>query len=211
MDNRTRLNSKDIPRTYSGLYGQGGPIDPSSGDVPDLLPFELTRNRNADWLDTGTSFLLVTYLGAIAAFQLAAMAAVPYVPFMSGVVDRVGIGASWTLTNVTHGVITYVYLHWIKGSPNFYEQGEMNAMTTWEQIESSPNRARENQKRVIIIVPALLCHAACQFAMYDKGMCLINVIVWVVVTLGKMGFMCGVRILGINRTPGIDDDNRKRR
>ena len=51
---RARINSRDIPRSYSGLYGQGG---------DDLLPFELARNWHTDWLENGGLLLLGTYLG----------------------------------------------------------------------------------------------------------------------------------------------------
>lgn len=197
---RTRLNSKEIPRTYSGLYGQGGPHthDPSGNVTPDLLPFELSRNRNTDWIDTGMPFLLITYLLVLFAFEAAICALVPF-------------RTSWTITNVAHGLVTYVYFHWIKGSPNFYEQGEMNAMTFWEQLGASPEKSRENQKRALMVIPTVLCHAACHFALYERTMCAVNLAVWAWCVVAKFDFMSGVRILGINNTTGIDDDSRKSR
>jgi len=187
--NRPRINShpSDIPRTYSGLYGTGG----SSGD---LLPFELTRNRNTDWIDTATPILLLTYLLVIFAFEAAILSLVSW--------ER-----SWTVSNVTHGFITMMYLHWIKGSPNYYEQGEMNGMTTWEQIISDPHAPRRNQKTALFVVPTLLCYAACQFCDYDKVLCGINVVVWAICVVAKLERMNGVRIFGINKTVGVDDDD----
>uniref|UniRef100_A0A7S4JZS7 ORM1-like protein 3 n=2 Tax=Odontella aurita TaxID=265563 RepID=A0A7S4JZS7_9STRA len=195
---RSRHGSSDIPRTYSGLYGQGGPnsTDQSGNVTPDLLPFELSRNRNTDWIDTGTPFLLVTYLLLVFAGEAAMCAIVPF-------------RTSWTVSNVVHGLVTYVYLHWIKGSPNFYEQGEMNAMTFWEQLSSSPEKIRENQKRFLMVIPTVLCHAACHFARYERRLCAINVAVWLLCVVAKLDCMSGVRIMGINSTTGIDDDSRK--
>lgn len=178
---RPRMNSKDIPRTYSGLYG----------DESDLLPFELSRNRNTDWM-AGGWWLLCTYVGIILVGELVFMAFLPFT-------------ISWTAAHVTHFVVTLVYLHWIKGSPNFYEQGEMNAMTLWEQLESKPC-GDGGVKRVLMIVPTLTCYAACHFSLYDAKLCILNSILWIICMLAKMPFMNGVRILGINRTTGIDDD-----
>lgn len=182
---RPRMNSKDIPRTYSGLYGDGS----------DLLPFELSRNRNTDWMSDW--WLLWTYLSIIAVGELLFMAIFP--PHYS-----------WTIGHALHFVVTLVYLHWIKGSPNFYEQGEMNAMTLWEQLVSTPNSRYATTRRVLLIVPTLLCYFACHFSNYSIGTCVINIILWAASMLAKMSCMNGVRILGINRTCGIDDEVLKK-
>lgn len=189
---RGRLPSSDIPRTYSGLYGEGG----SNGD---LLPFELSRNRNTDWVDAGGVVLLLSYISILFFCQCAVMVFLPF-------------RYSWTVTSVGHGFLTLVYLHWIKGSPNFYEQGEMNAMTLWEQIASAPSsdpafrQRKENQRKALFVVPTILCYIACVFGAFDLGLVSINVVVWVILIVAKLPFMHGVRILGINSTAGIDDE-----
>lgn len=295
---RTRLNSSEIPRTYSGLYGAGAPPMPSTDDDDDddddvgaahslvnnkdedgssilspprvkkssnfpnppststhhgtpkpnrshhnhhrhhhssesnLLPFELSRNRNTDWIAAGGPALLVTYISVILIFLLT---------FLAFVTEP---KVAWTMANVAHGVVSLIYLHWIKGNPADYmdgTQGEMNAMTCWEQIvskpaihlhctpsttmqstskmmdSSSPTRRsgfRESltsaiktlrSRDVLCVVPTLLAHASCHIANYEFQYVVVNVGVWSVVMLPKMPFMNGVRILGINRTAGIDD------
>jgi hypothetical protein len=115
---------------------------------------------------------------------------------------------SFTCTHVAHFIVTIIYLHWIKGCPDFYEQGEMNAMTLWEQLESTSGTFVV--KRALLIIPTLLCYAACHFANYDPLLSAGNIVVWIISILAKMPFMNGVRILGINRTTGIDDDETKR-
>ncbi|KAL7466094.1 hypothetical protein ACHAXS_006392 [Conticribra weissflogii] len=193
-----------------------------------LLPFELSRNRNTDWIAAGGPTLLLTYLSFVLIFLLTFLAFFPE-PKMA-----------WTLTNVVHGIISLVYLHWVKGNPADYmdgTQGEMNAMTLWEQIVSKPasrlhltkiNRddsvtttsangnakgesagtptVRGQGRDVLIVIPTLLAHASCYIANYELQYAAINVAVWAVIMLPKMPFMNGVRILGINKTAGIDDD-----
>lgn len=178
---RPRVNSRDIPRTYSGLYGEGN----------DLLPFELTRNPNTEWITNAAGWqLLAIYISIIFMCHLVFL----------GVFD---MALCWTVTHSAHFIITMLYIHWIKGSPNFYEQGEMNGMTLWEQLESTKDTA--NAKRGLFIVPTVLCYLACHFSSYDPDLVLWNVGIWIVCILFKMPFMNGVRVLGINRTTGIDD------
>ena len=246
---RSRLNSKEIPRTYSGLYGAGAGASSDDGDnnddidtmllspprlkpsaVSNLLPFELAHNRNTDWIAAGGPALLLTYISTIAIFLLTFLAFVTE-PKMA-----------WTMINVAHGLVSTVYLHWIKGNPADYmdgSQGEMNAMTTWEQIVSKPaihiygnqsgstshnnnidsspirggisesvaNAIKKLRSRdVLCVVPTLLAHASCHVANYEFNYVLINIGTWSVVMLPKLPFMNGVRILGINKTVGIDDD-----
>lgn len=160
--NRSRLPSSEIPRTYSGLYGAGvsghesndndysnnsDAAGSSSGNnMPhqpsrtnnntstykagsNLLPFELSRNRNTDWIAEGGPSLLLFYLLLILVVLLT---------FLAFVTEP---KLAWTLTSIVHAISTMVYLHWIKGNPADYmdgTQGEMNAMTCWEQIVSKP-------------------------------------------------------------------------
>jgi hypothetical protein len=195
--NRPRLASKDIARTYSGLYGTGG-------DAGDLLPFELSRNRNTDWVDSGGWSLLSMYVGVIVATHLliVLMGSVALFP------DHVSAWSA-TFTHGLHALVTLTYLHWIKGSPNFYEQGEMNGMTLWEQLDSkSQGEGKHNSnKTALFVVPTLLTYAACHACNYAPLLSLLNISIWLVCIVAKLPFMNGVRLLGINRTTGIDDDD----
>jgi hypothetical protein len=217
---RPRMNSRDIPRSYSGLYGQGGPAS------DDLLPFELARNEHTDWLENGGLLLLGTYLGGIIIFQVIVLAVLDsYQSTLSlwsshftaisrkdeddsGSVNSSSSNPasfplywSWTVTNAVHCLLTTTYLHWLKGSL-FDEQGEMAAMTLWEQLEGRSNTS--NLKRVLTAVPTLLCYAACHFSHYETTVCMWNVVFWAIQVIAKMSFMNGVRIFGINRTTGIE-------
>jgi hypothetical protein len=192
--NRGRLNSREITRSYSGLYGEGG--------NDNLLAFELAQAHHTDWLEQGGWLLLSAYVGAIAIFEVLAMVILDsdgsYLPEQAYPL----YGMSWTLTSGVHLVLSIVYLHWLKGSL-FDEQGEMAALTLWEQLEGRPKTSWT--KRVLTIVPTLLCYASCHFSNYDRKLCMINILFWIACVMGKLPIMNGVRILGINRTAGIDD------
>jgi hypothetical protein len=186
-----------------------------------LLPFELSRNRNTDWIVAGGPALLFTYIFIVFIVLLTFLAFIPEPK------------VAWTLTNAVHMLVTLVYLHWIKGNPADYmdgTQGEMNAMTLWEQIVSAPATHSYNSssienillklkgghvmmdgsancsgRDVLAVMPTLLALASCYVANFESYYAIPNVIVWAIVMLPKMPFMNGVRILGINRTAGIDD------
>ena len=48
--------------------------------------------------------------------------------------NRIWWGDAWNLTAVGHGVVSWVLMHWIKGSANFYDQNELCGMTWFEQV-----------------------------------------------------------------------------
>lgn len=58
---------------------------------------------------------------------------------------------------------------------------------------------------VLCVVPTFLALASCYIAKFEFLYVMMNVGMWAVLMLPKMPLMNGVRILGINRTTGIDD------
>jgi hypothetical protein len=180
---RSRMNSRDIPRSYSGLYGF------SDGD---LLPFELNRHRDTFGTETNTAWFLGVYLTLLTTVQLLSLT------IMSD------MRSTWTVTNAIHLMITLVYVHWLKGSL-YDEQGEMNALTVWEQLEAT--QGTKPVRQVLLIVPTVLTWAACWAAQYDTSTSILNIVLWLIAIAAKLPFMNGVRIFGINRTAGIDDND----
>jgi len=80
----------------------------------------------------------------------------------------------------------------------------MAALTLWEQLEATQDS--RSLREALMVVPCILCWVACHVADYDKATCTLNVIFWMITMLGKLPFMNGVRLFGINRTAGIDDN-----
>ena len=139
--------------------------------------------------------MLGVYTGGIALFEFIVMAVVDSL-------EQIPLYWSWTVTNAAHCLLSTIYLHWLKGSV-FDEQGEMSAMTLWEQLEGRDHT--RVVKRALSIVPTVLCYAACQFSNYEYNVCAVNIVLWFIHMSAKLPIMNGVRIFGINRTQGIDD------
>lgn len=70
-----------------------------------LLPFELSRNRNTDWIAGGGPALLVTYISTILIFLLT---------FLAFVTEP---KVAWAMLNVAHGLVSIVYLHGSRATP----------------------------------------------------------------------------------------------
>ena len=111
---------------------------------------------------------------------------------------------TWTVTNAIHLLVTILYIHWLKGSFLLDEQGELNAMTTWEQLEASPY-ANVAVRRTLLTLPTVLAYTACVTSHFDPVTSGLNVVLWSIAMLAKLPMMNGVRLFGINRTAGIDD------
>lgn len=188
-NNRARTNSRDIVRSYSGLFGRDG----------DLLPFELARNEHTNWVEKGGFLLLGTYVSCICLFQIVVLAV--FDSYNDS--ETLKLHLSWTVTNAVHCLVTTIYVHWLKGSM-FDQHGELAAMTLWEQLEARSGIL--NVKRTLFIVPTILCYAACHFSNYSNAVCITNIFLWILQMMGKLPIMNGVRIFGINRTTGIDDN-----
>jgi hypothetical protein len=207
---RTRLNSKDCPSPRRGRLNSrdGLPSSPLASFAPAFdmtssiyspgFPSSSNNNNTLGWC--------LVYLTALGLLQLLSIA-------------LIGPLYSTTLTNVLHTLLTILSLHWIKGQP-FDDTGSQAGLTLWEQLlvqqtqddcfGAATTSVNSNHRRTLqswlLLVPTVLTYAACVQCQYNAMACSINVASWVVVLVAKLPAMKGVRIFGINRTVGIDDD-----
>ena len=128
--------------------------------------------------------------------------------------------ASWTVTCALHSLLHFAGVHWVKGAAVWTTTtGEMNGWTVWEQLELSPTTtttAEEEEedpwesearlRRVLTILPLLLALAVCYIAKFEPQYCGVHVVLCAVHLVPKLSCMNGVRLFGINRTAGIDDE-----
>ncbi|GKY99120.1 hypothetical protein MPSEU_000867500 [Mayamaea pseudoterrestris] len=211
---RTRLNSKDgTPRRRLNSRDIQSPASMMNmNSSSDSMPNMYTPGFPSSTLSTNNNTLgwCLVYLTAVGLLQLLAVA-------------LVGPIYSTTLTNVLHTLLTILSLHWIKGQP-FDDTGSQAGWTLWEQLllagqqeqqgvnlnnantMSSNSNHRRTLQSWLLLVPTLLTYAACVQCQYNAVACVVNVVSWVVALVAKLPAMVGVRIFGINRTVGIDDD-----
>eukprot|EP00744_Colponema_vietnamica_P008933 GILI01012724.1.p1 GENE.GILI01012724.1~~GILI01012724.1.p1 ORF type:complete len:164 (-),score=32.74 GILI01012724.1:43-534(-) len=108
-------------------------------------------------------------------------------------------GTSWSATLVIHNLITFVFFHWIKGTPeaSMLMEDKVVTQTFWEQLEDgylgTPTR------RFLAFVPIVLFTIALM-ASHPATLTtlVVNTGTTLAVLLPKTEFLFGVRIFGIN-------------
>lgn len=198
---RQRFNSRDMQFSYSNQY---------TTETNNLLPLE----RSHYILAQNVSFVAFfsTYVTLIAVLQLVSasiMSTATKVPIafldpLSRYLDEI-LSSSWTITNGLHCLFTILCLHWFKGSALIDEQGELNAMTIWEQLEAT-TESTTRMRRTLIVVPICLAYIACLVNKFQPTTCTVNLIFLSIMMFAKLPQMIGVRLFNINSTAGIDDE-----
>lgn len=148
------------------------------------------RNVAVEWLRNKSTILCCVYVLFLALFYGALCGLLPHT-------------RAATITNITHGIVTFLGLHWAKGSPDPVVQGEYDALTVWEQIDGGVPWTIS--KKIFMLVPTIMMLLALNAANYDKHFMAINLPFYILCILPKFPQMHGVRIFGINSTVGIDD------
>lgn len=188
---RSRFNSRDLQRTYSGQYARG---------PEDYLPLECIQQSQAV---EHLSFYTVCYLYASLILILNILSTLIIAGVKNGS-DPYFHTACWALTAGMHAIVHIAGVHWTKGAFTT-GQGEMNGWTVWEQLEATPE-SDAHLRLLLTIVPLLLALAACYIAKFENFYCGVNVVLGAIQLVPKLSFMNGVRLFGINRTAGIDDE-----
>jgi hypothetical protein len=108
----------------------------------------------------------------------------------------------WTVTNMIHGVTTFLIFHWVKGCPDESTQGAYNGLTLYEQMDAGTPWTIT--KKFFMLVPTVITLLACAAASYEPVYVVVNLSVFLILIIAKIPEMHRVRIFGINSTEGID-------
>ncbi|XP_019960281.2 ORM1-like protein 2 isoform X2 [Paralichthys olivaceus] len=104
----------------------------------------------------------------------------------------------WTLTNVIHNLVMYLFLHTVKGTPfETPDQGKARLLTHWEQMDYGVQFT--SSRKFLTISPIVLYILASFYTKYDATHFLINTSSLLSVLLPKLPQFHGVRIFGINK------------
>eukprot|EP01027_Heterolobosea_sp_BB2_P027433 GEZU01042828.1.p1 GENE.GEZU01042828.1~~GEZU01042828.1.p1 ORF type:complete len:124 (+),score=27.20 GEZU01042828.1:143-514(+) len=112
-------------------------------DVQTPASDELVLNRNTEW--TKRISFRVFYVFLIFMFEI-------FVSFLG--FDR---QTSWTITNFVHCGFTFIFFHWLKGSPLntiIDDQGKFDKLTFWEQLDNQ--KQFTPTRKFLIVVPVIL-------------------------------------------------------
>lgn len=185
---RGRANSRE----YVGNY------DKTFGGQDDMVAVDIALHSGASWEANKWSLFVCYVIGVIGMGVVVMM-----------MVSLVDSKLGGTVTNVLHFFVTLYYLHWAKGGLH-EDSGELDHLTLWEQIDATPRCA--NLRLGLRVVPTVLCYLACLEAGWNVGwkdawfVCSVNVVAWGFGQLGKMPFMNGRRLWGINANPLLEKE-----
>ncbi|KAK6466965.1 ORM1-like protein 2 [Huso huso] len=104
----------------------------------------------------------------------------------------------WTLTNIIHNLVMYLFLHTVKGTPfETPDQGKARLLTHWEQMDYGVQFT--SSRKFLTISPIVLYILASFYTKYDPTHFLVNTGSLLSVLLPKLPQFHGVRIFGINK------------
>jgi hypothetical protein len=92
--------------------------------------------------------------------------------------------------------ISFVGLHWNRGSPFWEDQGEHIEETVWEQIEGGVPWT--STRKFLLLTPVVLFLVSSHFTNYDIAHLAVNLTMLIILVAAKLPELHGVRIFGIN-------------
>ncbi|CAG7820070.1 unnamed protein product [Allacma fusca] len=142
-------------------------------------------NPNVSWLNSRGMWL--TYSIVVTLLHLFLLS----VPFLS-------IPVAWTLTNLIHNSINFVFLHVLKGAPwEPQDQGLARRLTHWEQIDYGVQFT--STRKFLTIFPIILFFLASFYTRYDPRHFILNFVTLLFVVIPKLPQFHRVRLFGINK------------
>ncbi|KAG5438235.1 hypothetical protein PCANB_003086 [Pneumocystis canis] len=104
---------------------------------------------------------------------------------------------SWTLTNLTYMLSSYIMFHWVKGIPFEFNSGAYDNLTMWEQMDNGAQYTPA--KKYLTAVPITLFLLSTHYTHYDFWMFFINLWALTMVLVPKLPSTHRKRIFGINK------------
>ena len=128
-------------------------------------------NVNAEWVNHKGAWLIhiVIIMALFLLFE--------GIPFVSAEI-------SWTLTNITYVLGSYVMFHYVTGVPFDFNAGAYDSLTMWEQIDNGDQYTPT--KKFLLGVPIGLFLLSTHFAHYDLTLFIVNLFFCVLSVLPKL-------------------------
>lgn len=95
---------------------------------------------------------------------------------------------SWTLTNITYMLGSYIMFHWVQGIPFEFNAGAFDNLNLWEQIDNGDQYTPA--KKFLLTVPILLFLVSTHYTHYDLTYFVINFMATLAVVIPKLPAVC---------------------
>ncbi|EGS18487.1 uncharacterized protein CTHT_0050890 [Thermochaetoides thermophila DSM 1495] len=111
---------------------------------------------------------------------------------------------SWTLTNITYMVGSYIMFHYVRGVPFDSNGGAFDNLNMWEQIDDGAQYTPA--KKFLLSVPIVLFLLSTHYTHYDMAYFTINFLAVLAVVIPKLPFSHRMRV-GIFTEPPEETDS----
>lgn len=91
---------------------------------------------------------------------------------------------SWTLTNISYMLGSYIMFHWVRGVPFEFNGGAYDNLNMWEQIDNGDQYTPT--KKFLLAVPVVLFLISTHYTHYDLTYFMINFLATLAVVVPKL-------------------------
>jgi len=91
---------------------------------------------------------------------------------------------SWTLTNISYMLGSYIMFHWVRGVPFEFNAGAYDNLNMWEQIDNGDQYTPA--KKFLLSVPVVLFLISTHYTHYDLMYFMINFLATLAVVIPKL-------------------------
>ncbi|GMM30424.1 sphingolipid homeostasis protein [Martiniozyma asiatica (nom. inval.)] len=168
------LNAEGRRRRSSSLISK---VEPETFE--DRQDQDIQDNLNANWVHFKGAWLIHILI------ILLLKALFDIVPYFSQEV-------SWTLTNISYVIGSYLMFHQVKGTPFDFNNGAFDNLNMWEQIDNGAQFTPV--KKFLLAVPIGLFLISTHYSNYDLTFFVINLVACLIVVIPKLPYSHRVRI-----------------
>lgn len=152
-------------------------VEPESLDAKNDQ--EVLPNLNANW---------VHFKGAwVIHFVIILLLKIFY-----GLFPAISKETSWTLTNLTYVIGSYIMFHQVKGTPFEFNSGAYDNLTMWEQIDNGDQYTPA--KKFLMGVPIALFLISTHYSRYDLQMFILNFVICLIAVVPKLAISHRLRV-----------------
>lgn len=113
------------------------------------------------------------------------------------VIPGVSQETSWTLTNITYMVGSYIMFHYVRGVPFEFNSGAFDNLNMWEQIDNGAQYTPT--KKFLLSVPIVLFLLSTHYTHYDLAYFIINFLAVLAVIIPKLPFVSAPQVLSLSK------------
>lgn len=140
----------------------------------------VTTNLNATWVNNKGAWVIhIVIIGLLKTFF--------------GLLPNVSKELSWTLTNISYAIGSYMMFHYVTGIPFEFNSGAYDKLTMWEQIDDGAQYTPA--KKFLLGVPVGLFLISTHYTHYNLTMFVLNGTACLFLVLPKLPSSHRLRIL----------------